>query len=56
MAQQNPRWINLQSLLEFSVLCFLLRTSSANFASAVELKVDLNLVVLSEKLHVTFVE
>lgn len=39
MAQQNPCWINLQSLLEFSVLCVLLRTSSANSVSAVELKV-----------------
>lgn len=33
MAQQDPCWIDLQSLLESSVLYFLLRTSSANAVS-----------------------
>ncbi len=33
MAQQDPCWIDLQSLLESSVLYFLLRTSSANTVS-----------------------
>lgn len=40
MAQQDPCWINLQSLLESTVLYFPLRTSSANIVSvsAAELK------------------
>ena len=40
MAQQDPCWINLHSLLESSLLYFLLRTSSANTVSvsAAELK------------------
>lgn len=33
MAQQNPGWIDLQSLLEALVLVFVLRTSSANIVS-----------------------
>lgn len=40
MAQQDPCWIDVQSLLESSVLHFLLRASSANIVSvsAAELK------------------
>lgn len=33
MAQQDPCWIDLQSLLESSILYWLLRTSSANTVS-----------------------
>lgn len=42
MAQQDPCWIDVQSLLESSVLHFLLRASSANIVSvsAAELKMD----------------
>lgn len=61
MAQQDPCWIHLQSLLESSVLFFMLRTSSANTVSVSAAKLKMCAccptgvtVVLQEKLQLGF--